>query len=250
MKYLLLLLPAIFLTACFPLDKQESGQLILFSFSNISIDSLNGPKVLQLESRAYNFLDYDTLKSVDGIPAFLNDSQMVSRSLQFLPYHKLLLINDAETLQSNVFELWADSAHFEVTVNEGALKVRNTARLHSRYPYPEAFFWAGLSALLLELIILIVLFSGMHVNVWYAFHSVWLNILFIPLVLWFIASYYQVDFPVAYVLLLAVICLKALFFYFATYTIRHYRRFFVIMLFSTSLGYVVAWFSYYLMTLL
>jgi len=246
-RLLLLLLGLTMLSACSKSGDTLQKQKMLFSFPSDTVDVVKGGHFFHLESRSPSFKEFDTLRATNDIPLLLNDSQMLSESFRFYEYHKLLYCMDDSCIESNVFSRQRDSSHFSVTLHKGHIQVKDLAPFQQRYKITSSLITAVILALILELLILLLFFAGMHIKFWQAFHSLWHNILIIPVVVYMVISPHETGLPLGLITVLATAFLKALFFYFATHTVRNYRRFLSVSFAASFIAYSAALLLYYIL---
>lgn len=220
---------------------------MLFSLPPDSAGMTERGHFFHLESRSSSFKEFDTLKATNDIPLLINDSQLLSETFRFYEYHKLVYCEDTSCIESNVFSRQRDSSHFSVHFHKGQILVEDLAPFQQRYKNFSSLITAAILALILELLILLLFFAGMHLKFWQAFHSLWHNILIIPVVVYAVVSPHETGLPLGLITVFATAFLKALFFYYATHTVRTYRRFLSVSFAASFVAYSVALLLYYIL---
>jgi hypothetical protein len=247
MKRIQIFLILIFFTACNNKPDYSNWQIMTFTPDKASSINYDTVSVYHLESDFSDFTFFDTIRGVEGVAELINDSQLVSKSMQFSKYHKLLFVSDDYVAESNVFQQSAQNSNYNIKLVNGKVRVVNTGSLPSRYrDFDLVLFAVGL-AIIIEILLLLIFFLGMRINAALSLHSLWMNVVAVPVILWVIVRYVEYGFPLSLAVLTGVIILKALFMYYASHTIRSYRRFFVISAFTNSISYLSAWLSYYIL---
>ena len=235
-------------SACTHKSPPTDKEVIRFSLRNA--DTSMKFSIIHLESQLPDFTYFDTLKSFATTPVFDNDSQWTISAYHLLSYHKLIFVADTTVFESNVFPLLTDSAHFNVLLSDKNLIVSNADPIQSRYKYSNEVLISAIIALLAELIILIILFAGIRFPAVYSFHSLWMNLICIPFLIYIILKFNYLNFPLSLAALMIIILLKAVFMYYATKTVRPFSRFFILALLSNGIAYALAWICYYMLILL